>query len=328
MPLVSQTSYQAIQKLKLVKSDRLLILGGSTATGLIAIQIAKHFIKCKEVIVTSTQHRLCKGLGADRVIDYKAQKWSEILKNEGMDAIYDTVGGQESWDLCRTQNVLKKDGRFATIVGDSLHGEEVSVGTLLGTGLSLVNRKFWGAVGHQKYDFVMADSSSNLRDITALIDGGKIKAVLDAESPFKFSEFMKMFDKSMSHKARGKLVLHIADDDEEERKLEQYSEEEEEEDAEEEHYLAHNNIMADEYNARQSERGNEDDDAKQTLDTVQPTDKGRVVVAEKEEDEEPEVAVVAEVEPPMMRDADEVTGDDIADAQDMADEDGAAHEEQ
>merc|ERR1719242_2482693 len=76
-----------------------------------------------------------------------------------------------------------------------------------------MNRKFWGSLGHQKYDFVMADSSRNLRDITALIDGGKIKAVLDAESPFKFEEFQKVFEKCKNHSARGKLVLHIADDE-------------------------------------------------------------------------------------------------------------------
>jgi len=222
MPLVSQTSYQAIQRLKLKKSDKVLILGGSTATGLIAIQIAKHFIKCSEVIVTSTQERLCKGLGADRVINYKNEEWSKVLGNYNVDAIYDCVGGQDSWDLCRTQHVLKMDGRYATIVGDQMHGEELTVGSILGTGLSLMNRKFWGAVGHQKYDFVMADSSRNLRDITALIDGGKIKAVLDAESPFKFEEFQKVFEKCKNHSARGKLVLHIADDEE--------TEEEEEED--------------------------------------------------------------------------------------------------
>jgi len=137
-----------------------------------------------------------------------------VLANYNVDAIYDCVGGQNSWDLCRAQHVLKMDGRYATIVGDQMHGEELTVGSILGTGLSLMNRKFWGAVGHQKYDFVMADSSRNLRDITALIDGGKIKAVLDAESPFKFEEYKKVFEKCKNHSARGKLVLHIADDEE------------------------------------------------------------------------------------------------------------------
>ena len=215
-------------------------------------------------------------------------------------------------------------------MGDSLHGEELSVGTLLGTGLSLVNRKFWGAVGHQKYDFVMADSSKNLRDITALIDGGKIKAVLDAESPFKFSEIMKMFDKSMSHKARGKLVLHIADDEDEDSKVEVEHEHEPYGDEyqaysrggghaeEEEQY------MADEYNAqRQVQVQFDKDDEKQALEPVEETAIGGVVVEEEEEEEE-----AVEVEPAQEADGmdelepvtEQVTGDDIADAQDMADE--------
>jgi len=213
MPLVSQTSYQAIQRLKLKARDKLLILGGSTATGLIAIQIAKHCIECCEVIVTSTQQELCRSLGADRVINYREEQWSKVLENYNVDAIYDCVGGQDSWDLARSQHVLKMDGRYCTIVGDQIHGEELTVGNILGTGLSLMNRKFWGAVGHQKYDFVMADSSRNLKDITALIDGGKVRAVLDPSSPFRLEEYLKVFEKCAVHSARGKLVLHIADDE-------------------------------------------------------------------------------------------------------------------
>merc|ERR1712173_65273 len=79
--------------------------------------------------------------------------------------------------------------------------------------MGIVNRKFWGSVGNQKYDIMMADSTKNLRDITSLCDANKFKAVIDPDSPFKFEDFMKMFEKSMSHKAKGKLVIQIGDDD-------------------------------------------------------------------------------------------------------------------
>eukprot|EP01084_Bolivina_argentea_P070393 127968_1 len=75
IPLVTQTSFQSLAKAKLKKDDKLLILGGSTATGLVAIQIAKIFIKCGEIVVTSSQEQLCKSFGADQVINYKNDKW-------------------------------------------------------------------------------------------------------------------------------------------------------------------------------------------------------------------------------------------------------------
>ena len=213
IPLVAQTSYQAIIKAKLKKGDKFLILGGSTATGIMAIQIAKKFIECDQVIVTSSQEDLCKSLGADRVINYKKEDWTQILKNQYFDAIYDCVGGQQSWDQSRKQNILKKDGYFITIVGDTQHGDNYGFGKIIGTGLSLVNRKFWGSIGNDpNYDLHLMDSGKNLRDISSLIDANKLKPVLDTESPFKFEDYLKMIDKSMSHKAKGKLVIKISDD--------------------------------------------------------------------------------------------------------------------
>ena len=218
IPLVSQTSYQALLKMNLTKKSKILILGGGTATGLMATQIAKKFIECAQVIVTSSQEERCKSLGADRVINYKKEDWVKVLKNCKLDAIYDCVGGVESWNDCRSENILKKDGYYVTICGDENHMKaspehQLTVGKLMGTGLSIANRKFWGAVGEQKYDFLMADSKKNLRDITSLIDAHKLKPVLDEESPFAFNDFMKMFDKCMVAKAKGKLVIHIGDDD-------------------------------------------------------------------------------------------------------------------
>ena len=131
IPVVAQTSYQAIIKAKLKKSDTFLILGGSTATGIMAIQIVKKFIECDQVIVTSSQEDLCKSLGADRVINYKNEDWTQILKDYNLDAIYDCVGGQESWDQCRKQNILKQDGYYITIVGDTQHGDNYGFGKSL-----------------------------------------------------------------------------------------------------------------------------------------------------------------------------------------------------
>merc|ERR1712130_580972 len=50
---------------------------------------------------------------------------------------------------------------------------------------------------------MVADSTKNLRDITSLIDAHTIK----------FEEFMKMFEKSMGHKAKGKLVMLVNEDE-------------------------------------------------------------------------------------------------------------------
>merc|ERR1712130_811177 len=118
IPLVSQTSIQSLATAQVSKGQKLLILGGSTATGMAAIQIAKHYIQCSEVVVTSSQEELCKSLGADRVINYKKEQWEVALKDYECDAIYDCVGGQKSWNDCRSEKVLKGNGHYVSIVGD------------------------------------------------------------------------------------------------------------------------------------------------------------------------------------------------------------------
>merc|ERR1719361_1429432 len=219
VPLVTQTSWQSLEKLKVNKDSKLLIFGGSTSTGLMASQIAKRHIGCAEVIVTSSQEELCKKCGADRVINYKTEKWEEVLKDYGLDAIYDCVGGVDYWNKCRSEKVLKKSGRYVTIVGDTAHVGKMTVGTLVGSGLSIANRKFWSSMGYQSYDMVLTDNKKNMDDIAKMIEAGKLEAVLDPDSPYKFEDYLKMFEKSMSHRAKGKLVIQIASDEEMEKEI-------------------------------------------------------------------------------------------------------------
>merc|ERR1712228_1108930 len=178
--------------------------------GMAAIQIAKHHIGCSEVVVTSSQEELMKSLGADRVINYRKEQWEVVLKDYECDAIYDCVGGVKSWDDCRSEKVLKGNGHYVTIVGDA--ESKLTVGKAVNRTFSSINRSFWGAVGYQKYDFVLCDPSSYLDEITVLIESGKLDIMLDKESPFKFENYGAMFEKSMARKAKGKLVLHVSDD--------------------------------------------------------------------------------------------------------------------
>lgn len=121
LPLAGGTSYQAlVEKGRLQKGNKVLILGGNTACGLFAIQIAKAFEASRIIATCSSREEELKKLGCTDVINYKNEQWSEKLKGENIDIIYDTVGGLQSWE--KAPLVLKKNGYFVTIVGDSEHG--------------------------------------------------------------------------------------------------------------------------------------------------------------------------------------------------------------
>ena len=57
-------------------------------------------------------------------------------------------------------------------------------------------------------------------DIAALVRDGKLrtKHMLDDESPFAFGDWRKMLEKAMSNRAKGKLVIKVAEDGKEDNK--------------------------------------------------------------------------------------------------------------
>merc|ERR1712241_414129 len=92
-----ETTHQALTMDANVQSgESILILGGSTVVGLYAIQICKNVLGCKNITVTSSKEELCKSLGADRVVNYKKEKWEETLKDAAFDVILDVMGGAKS----------------------------------------------------------------------------------------------------------------------------------------------------------------------------------------------------------------------------------------
>jgi NADPH:quinone reductase-like Zn-dependent oxidoreductase len=94
-----------LQHMALQTGQKILIHGGAGGIGTAAIQIAKH--RGAYVATTATGEGLdyVKQLGADQVIDYKAEKFDDVIHD--FDAVFDTVAG-ETYD--RSFAVLKPGG--------------------------------------------------------------------------------------------------------------------------------------------------------------------------------------------------------------------------
>jgi NADPH2:quinone reductase len=79
----------------LAAGETLLVHGGAGGIGTTAIQLGKAF-GAKVVATDSPEERcrICRELGADRVIDYRAEDYVEIVRTEGgANVILDIVGG-------------------------------------------------------------------------------------------------------------------------------------------------------------------------------------------------------------------------------------------
>jgi alcohol dehydrogenase len=112
LPLTAVSALQVLHgHMKISAGQKILIHGGSGGIGSIAIQVAKHNGAHVTTTVSAASFDYVKQLGADEVIDYKTQKFEEMLS--GLDAVFDTVGG-ETYD--KSYQVLKKRGMLVSMV--------------------------------------------------------------------------------------------------------------------------------------------------------------------------------------------------------------------
>ncbi len=109
--LTGLTAVNAIaDTLHLKRGETILIQGGAGGVAGFAIQFAKH-LGARVITTTSAANRdYVLGLGADQVIDYNAQDFTQVVR--GCDAVFDTVGGEVAQ---KSFAVLKSGGRAAFI---------------------------------------------------------------------------------------------------------------------------------------------------------------------------------------------------------------------
>ncbi|KAJ4847423.1 hypothetical protein Tsubulata_036301 [Turnera subulata] len=97
------TASIALEKARMESGKVVLVTAAAGGTGQFAVQLAK--LAGNKVVATcggKEKATLLKGLGVDRVIDYKAEDIKTVLKKEfpkGIDIIYESVGG-DMLDLC------------------------------------------------------------------------------------------------------------------------------------------------------------------------------------------------------------------------------------
>lgn len=112
LPLTGLSALQVIEDhIKLTSGQKILIHGGAGGIGSIAIQIAKHHGAYVATTASADSAAYVKQLGADEVINYKTQKFEEILHD--FDAVFDTVGGET---YKKSYQVLKKGGILVSMI--------------------------------------------------------------------------------------------------------------------------------------------------------------------------------------------------------------------
>lgn len=184
LPLVGVSAWQGlVQHIKLQAGQKILITGGAGGIGRVAIQIAKHIGAYVATTASGEGLEVAKALGADEVIDYTSQDFTELLSD--YDAVFDTVGGE---GLNSTLAILKSGGIAVTMAGayDEAAASEAGV-----TAISESTQ-------------VTTDA---LNQLTQLIESGVVSAGIG--KVFPLADIRAAFTARDTGAVKGKIVVEV-----------------------------------------------------------------------------------------------------------------------
>ncbi|MDL2078715.1 NAD(P)H-quinone oxidoreductase [Streptomyces sp. GXMU-J15] len=161
--------------------ETLLVHGGSSGIGTMAIQLAKA-VGAKVAVTAGTRQKLdrCAELGADILINYREQDFvEEIAKatdGAGADVILDNMGAKY---LDRNVRALAVNGRLAVIGLQGGVKGELNLGALLSKRAAISATSLRARPLAEKTAIVAAVREH----VWPLLDGGHVRPVVDREIP-------------------------------------------------------------------------------------------------------------------------------------------------
>jgi len=187
IPVVAVTAWQMVFDLAQLSSGQaVLVHGGAGNVGGYAVQLAKRVGAMVIATASVENDSYVRRLGADGVIDYRAKRFEERVKD--IDVVLDTVGGET---LDRSYGVLKRGGIVVSAAAQP-------------------SRERAEQHGVRAFFFLVQVTTERLKMIGEMIDAGTLQSevgeVLWLDEARKGHEMLE----GMPHR-RGKIVIKVAD---------------------------------------------------------------------------------------------------------------------
>lgn len=185
VPLVALAAQQIlVDRAHIQPGQKVLIHAGAGGLGSTVIQLAKHLGAKVATTAAGADADRVRALGADVVIDFTKEDFSQVLS--GYDFVLDSLGGK---NLEKSLSVLKPGGLAIGVAGppDSGFAKQLGLPAFMGVPMNFLSRNIRSAAksrGVRYSFFFMQASGSQLRDLAALYDAGRLKPVLDRTFPF------------------------------------------------------------------------------------------------------------------------------------------------
>jgi NADPH:quinone reductase len=193
--------------LKLVPGETFLVHGGSSGTGLTAIQLAKAFGATVFTTAGSDEKAaFCKAIGADHAINYRTHDFEReiaaIVAKKGVDVILDMVGGDY---IDRNLRLLATEGRLGFIA--FLQGSKAEVDFAR---VMMKRQTISGSTLRARPDSQKARIAASLEEkVWPLLEGRAVKPVI--HQVFALAEAADAHRLMESSRHIGKIMLAVGE---------------------------------------------------------------------------------------------------------------------
>jgi NADPH:quinone reductase-like Zn-dependent oxidoreductase len=198
--------HNVFERGKLQAGEAILIHGGSSGIGTVAIQLARAFGAGAIFATAGSRDKChaCEKLGATRGIDYKHEDFVKVIKevtaNRGVDVVLDMVGGDY---IHKNLSVLAVEGRHVSIATQRGVVAEVNFGPIMGKRLTLTG----SGLRPRSVADKGAIAAALQREVWPLLDTGKVKPVI--YRTFKLAEADEAHRLLESSLHIGKIMLSV-----------------------------------------------------------------------------------------------------------------------
>ncbi|WPB73180.1 NADP-dependent oxidoreductase [Archangium violaceum] len=208
LPLVGLTAWQALVDVaKLSPGQKVLVHAGAGGVGSVAVQLARHLGARVVATASAKNMELVKGFGADEVVDYRTQRFEDVVRDADM--VFDTVGADTQ---LRSFKSARKGGIVVSITDrpDMALARSWGLSPVLWPVFALVGaRATFAAWRHGvRYTYLfMNPNGEQLRQLGELVEAGKLRPHVDRVFPF--DQTREAIAHAESGQARGKVVIRV-----------------------------------------------------------------------------------------------------------------------
>jgi putative PIG3 family NAD(P)H quinone oxidoreductase len=163
--------------------ETLLVHGGSSGIGTMAIQLARH-VGARVAVTAGSADKLerCRALGAEILVNYKESDFVEVVREatggRGADVVLDNMGAKY---LARNIEVLAPNGRLVIIGMQGGTKAELDIGLMMRKRTAVISATLRGRPADEKAAIV----ASVREHVWPLVESGDVRPVVDRTVPLE-----------------------------------------------------------------------------------------------------------------------------------------------